>query len=106
MPSSPSIVIREATIADIPEIVLLRRRMYVAMDYEDDSTLDVMASKTAGYLRQAIPDGTFRAWLACSGSRIVAGGAVIVSAWPAHPYDRDCLRATILNVYTEPAYRR
>ncbi len=47
-----------------------------------------------------------RAWLAAEGDRVVAGGAVIISPWPAHPYDLECRRATILNVYTDPEYRR
>ena len=51
-------------------------------------------------------DGSFRAWLASVGDRVVAGGAIIVSPWPAHPYDLECRRATILNVYTYPEYRR
>jgi GNAT superfamily N-acetyltransferase len=31
---------------------------------------------------------------------------VIVTPWLAHPYDLECRRATILNVYTNPEYRR
>jgi len=31
---------------------------------------------------------------------------VIVNPWLAHPYDLECRRATILNVYTTPEYRR
>lgn len=65
-----------------------------------------MANLTAGYLATAISDGSFRAWLACAQDRVVAGGAVVVSPWPAHPYDLECRRATILNVYTNPEYRR
>jgi GNAT superfamily N-acetyltransferase len=51
-------------------------------------------------------EGSFRAWLACENNRAVAGGAIVISPWPAHPYDLKCRRATILNVYTDPAYRR
>jgi GNAT superfamily N-acetyltransferase len=65
-----------------------------------------MANLTAGYLAKAMPDGSFRAWLACGNDRPVAGGAIIISPWPAHPYDLECRRATILNVYTDPAFRR
>ena len=31
---------------------------------------------------------------------------MIVSPWVSHPYDLECRRATILNVYTDPEYRR
>jgi ribosomal protein S18 acetylase RimI-like enzyme len=53
-----------------------------------------------------MPEGSFRAWLACDGDRTIAGGAVLNSPWPAHPYDLECRRATILNVYTNPEFRR
>jgi GNAT superfamily N-acetyltransferase len=65
-----------------------------------------MASLTSDYLQKAIPGGFFRAWLAQDSKRVIAGGAVVISAWPAHPYDLECRRVTILNVYTEPGYRR
>lgn len=80
--------------------------MYEDMNCEDATALDAMAKLSAIYLATAIADGSFRAWLACENDRVVAGGAVLVSPWPAHPYDLECRRATILNVYTDPAYRR
>jgi GNAT superfamily N-acetyltransferase len=100
------LTIREATSADIPEIIRQRRRMYEDMNYTDAEALATMASLTADFLAKAIPNGTFRAWLASFGTHTVAGGAVIVSPWPAHTYDLECRRATILNVYTDPEYRR
>jgi GNAT superfamily N-acetyltransferase len=51
-------------------------------------------------------DGSFRVWLAAAGEHLVVGGATIISPWPAHPYDLECRRATILNVYTYPQFRR
>lgn len=104
--SAPDITIREAMPADIPEIVRQRRRMYEDMHYKDAAALEKMATLTAEYLARAIPDGSFRAWLACADNRVAAGGAVILTPWPAHPYDLECRRATILNVYTYPEYRR
>jgi GNAT superfamily N-acetyltransferase len=100
------ITIREATRTDIPEILRQRRGMYLDMHYNDDDALEAMAKATASYLAKATADGSFRAWLACKNDRALAGGAVVISPWPAHPYDLECRRATILNVYTEPAYRR
>jgi GNAT superfamily N-acetyltransferase len=58
------------------------------------------------FLEQAIPTGSFRGWLASVEGRIVAGGAVLLSPWPSHTYDGECRRATILNVYTYPEFRR
>jgi GNAT superfamily N-acetyltransferase len=105
-PAESGITIREATVDDIPEIVRQRRRMYEDMHYTDVASLERSGSLNTAYLQKAIAEGSFRAWLACSDSRVAAGGAVLVAPWPAHPYDLECRRATILNVYTEPAYRR
>lgn len=98
--------VREASINDLPEILRQRRAMYEDMEYRDADALAAMVSISADYLSQALSDGSFRAWLASVGDRIVAGGAVTISPWPAHPYDLECRRATILNVYTYPDYRR
>jgi GNAT superfamily N-acetyltransferase len=98
--------IRAASIEDIPEILRQRRAMYEDMDYKDAESLEAMVSLASGYLTKALSDGSFRAWLAAEGDRVVAGGAIIVSRWPAHPYDLECRRATILNVYTDRHYRR
>jgi len=103
---APEIQIREATVADIPEILRQRRRMYEDMHSTDAQALAKMASLTAGYLATALQEGTFRSWLACIQGSPIAGGAVLITPWPAHPYDLECRRATILNVYTDPAHRR
>jgi len=100
------ITIREADTGDVVELVRLRRRMYEDMRYRDTAALEAMSSLTAAYLNRAVADGSFRAWLASDGDRVIAAGAVLITAWPAHPYDLECRRATILNVYTEPSHRR
>ena len=51
-------------------------------------------------------NGSFRSWLALEGTRIVGGGAILINPWPSHPYDLECRRATILNVYVYPEFRR
>ena len=106
MPSSSlNITIREASLADFPEILRQRCRMYGDMGTKDPDALSAMARLSADYVARAMADGSFRAWLACDGDRAVSGGAVIVTPWLAHPYDLECRRATILNVYTERDYR-
>jgi GNAT superfamily N-acetyltransferase len=65
-----------------------------------------MAAVTRPYLAGALANGSFNAWLAAIGNRIAGGGAVLISPAPAHPYDLDCRRATILNVYVYPEFRR
>ena len=102
----PNFNIRDATPVDIPEILRQRRAMYEDMDYKDAAALSAMVSISASYLAKAMAEGSFRSWLASVETRIVAGGAIIISPWPAHPYDLECRRATILNVYTDRDYRR
>ena len=98
--------IRPATAQDITTILQLRRHMYQDMGQTDPAALDRMMSLTHDYLTKAIPAKTFRAWLGEVQNEIVTGGAVVISPWPAHTYDLDCRRATILNVYTCPQHRR
>ncbi len=103
---SAGIIIREAMSNDIPEIVRQRRAMYEDMDFNDTDLLAAMVSTSAAYLSDALPSGSFRAWLAVSRDRVVGGGAILISPWPSHPYDGQCRRATILNVYTYPDCRK
>jgi GNAT superfamily N-acetyltransferase len=99
-------LIRQATPNDIPEILRHRRGMYEAMGYEDANALLAMLSTCEPYLATALANGSFRGWLALEGERVVAGGAVLINPWPSHPYDLECRRATILNVYVYPDFRR
>ncbi len=100
------ILIRQATPDDIPEILLHRRGMYQDMDYNDAHALSAMISTCEPYLTTALRNGSFRSWLATSGNQVVGGGGVLISPWPSHPYDLQCRRATILNVYVYPEFRR
>jgi GNAT superfamily N-acetyltransferase len=104
--SASPITIREASLHDIPEIVRQRRAMYEDMNYNEPHALETMSKMTAEFLTKSMTGGTFRAWLASQSGSVVAGGAVIISPWPAHPYHLECRRATILNVYTDREYRR
>jgi GNAT superfamily N-acetyltransferase len=103
---STEITIREATLDDVPEILRQRRGMYEDMDYTDEAALSAMLNLCRPYLLEAMTDGSFRAWMACMGDRIVGGGAIVIARWPSHPNDLQCRRATILNVYTHREFRR
>jgi len=102
----PELLIREATTDDIPEILKQRRGMYLDMGYDDSPALASMLSSCDAYLTDALANGSFRGWLGLSGDRFVGGGAIVISPWPSHPYDLECRRATILNVYVYPEFRR
>lgn len=99
-------MIREATIEDIDEIVRHRVGMYQAMEVGDSQSRVEMAAAATKLLPEAIANGSFRGWLAVVGGRAIAGGGVFVTPWLSHPRDLICRRATVLNVYTDPEYRR
>jgi GNAT superfamily N-acetyltransferase len=98
--------IREAHSEDVQEILRQRRAMYQDMAYADEHALEAMVAASAPYLPGALADGSFHGWLALGGGRIAGGGAVVTCPWPSHPYDGHCRRATILNVYVYPEFRR
>jgi GNAT superfamily N-acetyltransferase len=101
-----AVAIRKAIPADIPEILKQRQRMHQDMGATDARALTAMAELSEGYLGRAFDDNSFHAWLALAGEHAAGGGAIIVSPWLAHPYDLECRRATILNVYVYPEFRR
>ncbi len=98
--------IRQATPTDIPEILRHRRGMYESMGYEDAGALSAMLSTCEPYLSTALQNGSFRCWLAIDDEKVVGGGAILINPWPSHPYDLECRRATILNLYVYPQFRR
>jgi GNAT superfamily N-acetyltransferase len=100
------VVIREAQVEDIPEILRQRVGMYEAMGVGDPHSRAEMASASGKILPQAIRDGSFRGWLAEVDGNVVAGGGAFVTDWLSHPGDLICRKATVLNVYTDPEYRR
>jgi GNAT superfamily N-acetyltransferase len=74
---NPSFRIRRGTAADIPAILRHRLGMLAEM------------------------------WLAETESgEVVGGGAVYIVPWPGNPEERKRQRAFLLNVFTEPPFRR
>ena len=103
---SSSVSIRQAILDDIPVLLRHRQGMYEDMGYNDAEAMSKMIETCKPYLTAALANGTLHAWLACAGGKVVAGGFVLVSPWPSHPYDGQCRRATILNMFTDPEFRR
>jgi GNAT superfamily N-acetyltransferase len=104
---STDILIREAALADIPEILLQRRAMFEDMGVGDAASLAPMLAATEKYLRQAMPQSAFHAWFAVgSEGRTMGGCAAATSWWPPHPWDSQSRRAYILNLYVYPEHRR
>lgn len=103
---SSNALIRQATLDDIPALLRHRQGMYEDMGYNDPKAMSAMVSSCKPYLAAALANGSLRGWLACVGEEVIAGGVVLISPWPSHPYDGQCRRATILNMFTDPAFRR
>jgi len=99
--------IREATPADIPEILRQRCAMYRDMGSRDDARLQQMADSSQVFLREAIPSGFLHSWLAENKKlQAVGGGAVITTPWLSRPHSLLPRQAFILNVYVYPEFRR
>jgi GNAT superfamily N-acetyltransferase len=101
------ITLREAGPADLAVIVHHRRAMFEDMGQKDDAALEAMERSSRPFFAQALAEGWYRAWLAQNaGGEVVAGGGILILPWPSHPRDSQTRRPMIVNVYTEPAYRR
>jgi GNAT superfamily N-acetyltransferase len=100
------ITIRSATAEDLEHIVRHRVSMFRDMGHTDDALLERLTAAARAYFGPAVQDGTYRAWLAEDQGQIVAGAGVVILPWPGSPLDDQPRRAWILNVYTEPAWRR
>jgi GNAT superfamily N-acetyltransferase len=101
------ITIREAAPSELAVILHHRRSMFRDMGEGTVEELDRMVKVTSPWLARALADGLYRHWLALDGSgRVAGGGGVLLGPWPANPKDPCKQRAVILNVYTEPEFRR
>jgi GNAT superfamily N-acetyltransferase len=101
------ITIREAGLADLDTILHHRRSMFRDMGEGTAEELDRMVEVARPWLEPALAKGSYRHWLAVDPSGAVAGGGgVLLSPWPANPFDPCTERAVILNVYTEIEFRR
>ena len=101
------IIIRKASLDDVRAILHHRRAMFYEMGKEYRVGVDAMQRSTKKYLSKTIAEGSYHGWLAVTREgRVVAGGGVAVSSWPPVPIFPHPRRATIFNMYTEPAYRR
>jgi ribosomal protein S18 acetylase RimI-like enzyme len=101
------IALRQATVADAKVLAMHRRSMFRDMGYQDEATLDSMMVKFRPWLEVKMRSGEYLAWLAVTpDNSVVAGAGLWLMDWPAHMLGQSARRGNILNVYTEPEYRR
>jgi GNAT superfamily N-acetyltransferase len=100
--------IREAHEGDIGHILDHRRRMFWDMGNHDEEAHRRMLVSAEAFLRDAIPRGRYRGWLAetANDGRVVAGAGLAIVDWPGSPADPAPCRVWVQNVYTEPGFRR
>jgi GNAT superfamily N-acetyltransferase len=98
--------IRAASVADVE--ILVRHRVGMFRDMGTDPVVvAALEEPSRTYFAKAVAEGTYRAWLAQTpDGRVVAGGGIILLPWPSAPRDPYPRKAMILNMYTEPEYRR
>ena len=94
--------IRPATLTDIPLLLHYRRAMAEEMEASDPGSVDRMITALEPYLRSAVPEGRWHAWIAEPGGC----GAVEVVRWVPSRLDPTPQRAWIHSVYVEPSMRR
>jgi GNAT superfamily N-acetyltransferase len=101
-----AIRIRQAMPADVDIIVIHRRAMFAEMGEGDEAQREAMAIAARPFIECALEDGSYRGWLVEDKGRVVAGGGVAMVGFQPTPLDPNQRRAWILNLYTEPSYRR
>jgi GNAT superfamily N-acetyltransferase len=101
------IYIRQAELADVDQIVTHRRRMFEDMGNTDTEGLARMVAVFRPWVIDHIQRNVYHSWLACNAQgTVVAGSDVWLIDWPAGQFDVSTYRGYILNVYTDPAYRK
>ncbi len=102
-----SLSIRAATVADLPTLLHHRRMMWWDMGRRDEAALALMQQAAQRYFTAAVPEGSYRGFLAVDGSgNVLGGGGIVVSAWPGILGQPEPRRAMILNLYVEREHRR
>jgi GNAT superfamily N-acetyltransferase len=101
------ITIRPVTVADIPDLVRLRRLMFEDMGCQDSAKLGASDRACQSYFAQAIPAGEYHGWLAVTAmGQAVASGGLVIDQHPPGPGNLSGKIGYIMNVVTIPTYRR
>jgi GNAT superfamily N-acetyltransferase len=100
----PEYQVRPATLNDADALVRHRIGMFTDMGFALDAAHE---SAYRAWLADAMPAGTYLAWVVEDAHRaIVGGGGITVIPWPPGPQHPGGRVAFVYNVYTEPAHRR
>ena len=102
--------IRVATEEDIPRLARHHRMMFEEIQESNGTATDsgvmaVMEKEYAAKLAREFKSGTCISWVAVTGNRIIASGAVSILQYVPVPHDLSCRVAFLHSVYTEKDYR-
>ena len=97
---------RRASSDDARTIATHRRSIFRDMGYHDEGSLDAMMEKFLPWVKARISSGEYLAWLAVSADIVVAGAGLWLMEWPASMVSSSSRRGNIMNVCTEPEFRR
>jgi GNAT superfamily N-acetyltransferase len=99
-------VLRAATVDDLDAILHHRREMFREMGGHYVESLNSFENASRSYFDSALRDGSYRGMVGEIDGRVMAGGGVVLAAWPGSPLNLSPRRAWILNIYVDPPYRR
>jgi GNAT superfamily N-acetyltransferase len=103
----PSFRVRHGSLEDIPVIVRHRLGMMLEMGLATPAQCAAYDPEFRAFARREISAGNFVSFLVETESgQVAGGGAVYIISWPGNPSDRLQKRVFILNVFTEPEFRR
>ena len=101
------VTIRPNTVADISDLVRLRRLMFGDMGCQDSAKLDASDRACHRYFARAIPAGSFYGWLAVTPEgEAVGSGGVVIDQHPPGPANLSGQIGYIMTIVTVPHYRR
>jgi GNAT superfamily N-acetyltransferase len=103
----PQITIRSATVLDIPVLLRHRRLMWWDMGRRDETLLGVLEQAATEYFSKALPEDSYRGFIAVDPEgKVIGGGGIVISPWPGVLGQLQPKRAMILNLYVEREHRR
>ena len=98
---------RKASIEDLEFLTEIRIRVLRAANgLEEDADLSEVKRQTHAYYRQALQDGSHTSYLVFDGERLAGAGGVSYYTVMPTCHNPSGKKAYIMNMYTEPKYRR
>ena len=99
--------IRPATREDASIVCAHRRAMFTDMGHRDSAAIEAMSGHFLPWVEPRLENGEYVAWFVVGpDNTVVAGLGVWLMDWLPHMVGPGKPRANIVNVYTQPEYRR